>query len=141
MHFSTVLFPTCNGELYGSSVSHFRNIDKRIELGKRLAGLLFSEELFPLFYEFSCRTEPTGARYDYEQYRKNPRYHETPMLRGVYPLIHHQAGMTEQWDMIKKVKKKWFIEPIWEEAPHLTDWYDHKQKQLHTAAIIKNWIL
>lgn len=141
MHFSTVLFPTCNGELYGSSVAHFRNIDKRIELGKRLAGLLFSEDLFPLFYEFSCRTEPTGARYDYEQYRKKPRYHETPMLRGVYPLIHHQAGETEQWDMKKKVKKKWFIEPKWEKDPHLTEWYDHKQKQLHTAAIIKNWIL
>ncbi|MDO7488321.1 hypothetical protein Q5O89_26120 [Peribacillus frigoritolerans] len=41
----------------------------------------------------------------------------------------------------KKVKKKWFIEPKWEEDPHLTEWYDHKQKQLHTAAIIKKWIL
>jgi hypothetical protein len=139
MHFSTVLFPTCNGKLYGSSVSHFRNIDERINLGKKLANLLFSKELFPLFHEFSCRTEPTGARFDYEQYRKRPRYHETPMLRGVYPIIHHKAEKIEQWDSNKKIKKEWFIKPKWEEDPMLTDWYDHKQKQLHTAVMVKNW--
>ncbi|AOH55473.1 hypothetical protein ABE28_014035 [Peribacillus muralis] len=140
MHFSTVLFPTCNGKLYGSSVSHFRNIDERIKLGKRLAGLLFSEELFPQFLEFSYRTEPTGARLDYEQYRDEPRFHETPMLRRVYPVISHQAGKTEQWDMFRRVKKDWFIEPEWEEDPQLTEWYDHKQKQLHLAVMVKNWI-
>ena len=139
MHFSTVLFPTCNGKLYGSSVSHFRNIDERIKLGKKLANLLFSKELFPLFHEFSCRTEPTGARFDYEQYRKRPRYHETPMLRGVYPIIHHKAEKIEQWDSNKKIKKEWFLKPKWEEDPVLTDWYDHKQKQLHTAVMVKNW--
>jgi hypothetical protein len=141
MHFRTVLFPTCNGELYGSSVSHFRNIDERINLGKKLANLLFSKELFPLFHEFSCRTEPTGARFDYEQYRKRPRYHETPMLRGVYPIIHHKAEKIEQWDSNKKIKKEWFIKPKWEEDPMLTDWYDYKQKQLHTAVMVKNWFL
>ncbi|MFF2286536.1 DUF2515 family protein [Peribacillus butanolivorans] len=139
MHFSTVLFPTCNGKLYGSSVSHFRNIDERIKLGKKLANLLFSKELFPLFHEFSCRTEPTGARFDYEQYRKRPRYHETPILRGVYPIIHHKAEKIEQWDSNKKIKKEWFTKPKWEEDPMLTDWYDHKQKQLHTAVMVKNW--
>ncbi|WP_057915129.1 DUF2515 family protein [Peribacillus muralis] len=138
MHFSTVLFPTCHGKLYGSSVSHFRNIDERIKLGKRLAGLLFSEKLFPVFYEFSCRTEATGARYDYEQYRKKPRYHETPMLRKVYPVITHQISETEQWDMNRRVKKDWLVEPNWEEDPQLTEWYDHKQKQLHTAVMVKN---
>ncbi|MGE7764790.1 DUF2515 family protein [Peribacillus sp. NPDC096540] len=140
MHFSTVLFPTCNGKLYGSSVSHFRNIDERIKLGKKLVNLLFSKELFPQFHDFSCRTEPTGARFDYEQYRKRPRYHETPMLRGVYPIIHHNAEKIEQWDSNKKIKKEWFTKPKWEEDPMLTDWYDHKQKQLHTAVMVKNWI-
>lgn len=56
-------------------------------------------------------------------------------------MIHHRAGETEQWDMKKRIKKKWLIEPKWEEDPHLTDWYDDKQKQLHMAAIIKNLIL
>lgn len=140
MHFSTVVFPTCTGKLYGSSVSHFRNIDERIKLGKRLAGLLFSEELFSQFHEFSCRTEPTGARYDYERYREKPRRHETPMLRKVYPVISHQIEKTEQWDLYRRVKKDWLIEPEWEENPQLSKWYDHKQKQLHTAVMVKEWL-
>ena len=141
MHFSTVLFPTCKGVLYGTSVSHFRNLDERIELGKRLADLLFRKELFPLFLEFSSRTEPTGSRFDYEQYRKSPRLHETPMLRMVYPIIDHPPILPEKWCIKKKVKKEWFFEPEWKEEPLLTDWFDRKQKQLHTAILLKKLVL
>ncbi|WP_303048378.1 DUF2515 family protein, partial [Bacillus cereus] len=50
MHFSTVLFPACTGDIYGLSVSSFRNVDSRIELGKKLSLILFDRDLFPLFY-------------------------------------------------------------------------------------------
>ncbi|MFJ7678173.1 DUF2515 family protein [Peribacillus sp. NPDC097198] len=141
MHFSTVLFPTCKGVLYGASVSHFRNLDERIELGKRLADLLFRKELFPLFLEFASRTEPTGSRFDYEQYRKIPRLHETPMLRMVYPIIDHHPILPEKWCIKKRLKKEWFFEPQWKENPLLTDWFDRKQKQLHTVILLKKLVL
>lgn len=141
MHFSTVLFPTCKGELYGASVSHFRNVDERIELGKRLAELLFREDLFSLFFEFASRTEPTGARLDYEKYRKRPRLYETPMLRRAYPYIHHRKVLPENWDVKKKIKKEWFSKPKWNEDSHLTNWYDNKQKQLHSTVYVKKWVL
>ena len=140
MHFSTVIFPTCEGELYGASVSHFRSVDERIELGKRLADLLFRKELFPVFFEFAKRTEPTGARFDYEQYRKRPRLYETPMLRVAYPIIPHRPVTPKSWRIKKKVKKEWFFEPKWKEDPLLTDWFDHKQKQLHITVMLKNLI-
>lgn len=46
-HFSTVLFPTLDGELYGCSVQNFQHVEHRIKLGKCLANILFH----PLYYE------------------------------------------------------------------------------------------
>ena len=51
-HYSKVLFPTCSGDLYGFSVSHFQGVEARIHLGKKLYELLFSPNLFSHFYQF-----------------------------------------------------------------------------------------
>ena len=135
LHFSAVLFPTCNGELFGASVSLFRDVDERIELGKRLAELLFREDLFPFFYEFSLRTEPTGARSDYERYRGR-HGHASPMLRLVYPVIQHPEPEERSWDSVRKIKRKWFTKPEWKEDPKLTEWYEHKRNQIQLAALL-----
>ncbi|HYK72281.1 MAG TPA: DUF2515 family protein, partial [Pseudoneobacillus sp.] len=80
-HFSSVLFPTRNGEVYGASVNGFRKLGKRIDLGKRLADILFQSKLFPMFYEFAEKQVHTGSRYDYEQYFVTKTYRKTPYLR------------------------------------------------------------
>ena len=111
LHHSKVLFPTFDGELYGFSVSHFQDVDARIQLGKKLYELLFSPKLHPYFYHFISETEPSGSRYDYEQYRNSLLKRRTPMLRMVYPVITHQPTLTDQWDIGCKLKSKWFQEP------------------------------
>ncbi|CAH0345504.1 DUF2515 family protein [Bacillus sp. CECT 9360] len=131
MHFSTVLFPTCSGDIYGLSVSDFRNIDARIELGKKLSLLLFDPELFPAFYKFARSTEPTGSRHDYEKYLPYYRRRDTPLLRIAYPVITHSLHACNQWDRKKRIKKKWFKTPSLPSAIQLNDWYRKKQKQLH----------
>ncbi|WP_419881178.1 DUF2515 family protein [Peribacillus sp. B-H-3] len=140
-HYSTVLFPTVNGELYGASVSNFRRADARIELGKRLASILFSKDLFQDFYLFSLKTEPTGSRYDYERFFPYYKLRETPFLRLAYPLISHKNRSIGQWDQKRKIKKSWFSPPSITEEVLLTSWYKEKQKQLQAAMAFGNFLL
>ena len=111
LHHCKVLFPTCYGDLYGFSVSHFQDVDARIHLGKKLYELLFSPQLFSYFYQFISETEPSGSRYDYGQYSHAVKRGCSPMLRQVYPIIAHQPTITDQWDKRCKVKSKWFRKP------------------------------
>lgn len=131
MHFSTVLFPTCSGDIYGLSVSSFRNVDSRIELGKKLSLILFDRDLFPLFYTFSRLTEPTGSRHDYEQYFPYRKKRETPLLRMTYPMISHTVHALNHWDEKKAINKRWFKAPALPNEIKLNDWYRKKQRQLH----------
>lgn len=111
LHHCKVLFPTCYGELYGFSVSHFQDVDARIHLGKKLYELLFSPQLFPYFYQFMMKTEPSGSRYDYGQYSHNVNKRTTPILRLTYPIVSHKPCITEQWDVSCTLKSKWFRKP------------------------------
>ncbi|WP_163100958.1 DUF2515 family protein [Peribacillus alkalitolerans] len=137
-HFSTVIFPTLNGDLYGASVSKFRKIDSRIELGKRLGSILFNQELFPLFLKFSIHTEHTGSRLDYEQYFPYKKRRNTPFLRTTYPIITHHNNHPNQWDKGKKIKKMWHESPTFEETILLNDWYKKKQLQLQALMSIES---
>jgi hypothetical protein len=132
LHFSSVLLPTCNGELYGASVNGFKKKDNRIELGKRLANILFSPQLFPLFLEFSLNTEHTGSRFDYEQYLKIKKKRDTPFLRLTFPVVPHHIQSFEDWSKRGKIKRAWFNDYPPKKQVLLTDWYIEKQKQLHS---------
>jgi Protein of unknown function (DUF2515) len=136
-HFSTVIFPTLKGDLYGASVSNFRNLDSRIELGKRLSAILFNHELFPLFYKFSYYTEHTGSRMDYEQYFPSKKGRTTPFLRTTFPIITHQNRHPNQWDKGIKIKKNWYRPPTFDETILLNDWYKRKQAQLQALMSIE----
>ena len=130
-HFSSVLFPTTKGELYGCSVHDFTKVNNRIDLGKKLAALLFHEKYYPLFYEFSLKTKHTGSRYDYEQYFVNETICRTPALRKVYPAIRHHEKKREEWFLTKKEEQKLMKKPSFPKKVHFTKWYLQKQKQLY----------
>lgn len=137
-HFSCVLFPTCGGEVYGASVNGFRKLDKRIDLGKRLADILFQSSLFPHFYEFAESQTHTGSRYDYERFFKRKVDKKTPILRATYPVIEHHIHEKEDWSKNRSVPKSWLLGKINHRHPiYLTDWYDKKQKQIRALASIK----
>ncbi|QED48399.1 DUF2515 domain-containing protein [Cytobacillus dafuensis] len=140
-HFSSVIFPTCEGKLYGTSVNGFKSLSKRIELGKRLADILFDKKLYPAFYEFALKTVHTGSRYDYEYYFKNRPNRSTPFLRCTYPVINHKRVFFEDWSKYKRLRRKWLKVDVQQKHPiEMTKWYLKKQRQLKKAIYISELI-
>ncbi|MFO1444646.1 DUF2515 domain-containing protein [Bacillus sp. Bva_UNVM-123] len=136
-HFSAVIFPTCHGELYGASVHGFKSVTERINLGKRLAHILFKKELFPNFFEFACRTVHTGSRYDYEYYFNNGTKRTTPFLRCTYPAIKHRKQYMKDWSAKTPIKRRWLKFAGLQKYPiEMTDWYLNKQRQMNKAIYI-----
>jgi len=131
LHFSCVLFPTCGGEVYGASANGFKSLSKRINLGKRLASILFHPRLFPYFYEFAEKTPHTGSRNDYEQYFRTKTGQKTPILRASFPVIKHNQHVYEDWSKHRRVSPVWLHLPAKHRQPiHITDWYFAKSNQL-----------
>jgi len=137
LHFSSVLFPSLRGELYGFSVHDFRQLKQRILLGRKLAWLLFHEKYYHHFYSFSKQTEHTGSRYDYEQYFITKTGRQTPFLRTTFPIIHHQKPPTVDWYDKQGIQKNWYKRLPVQKNFHITEWYTHKQKQLHLFIILR----
>ncbi|WP_404819704.1 DUF2515 family protein [Sutcliffiella horikoshii] len=142
-HFSCVIFPTLKGKLYGYSVHGFQKLHNRIALGKKLANLLFDPALSQSFLDFSEYTEPTGSRYDYEQYVHKEIFRETPFLRAVYPVIPHQPSLQEDW-VFREARhlSKWreMIPYTNGEEKEITKWFIHKQHQMHSLIALKKWL-
>lgn len=138
LHFSYVLFPTMEGNLCGASVNGFWSVTKRIDLGKRLADILFHHELYPGFIRFVESTPHTGSRYDYEQLFCPKPARMTPCLRAVYPVVKHHRDDVHDWSLSTRLKRKWFSEKIHHRHPILlTEWYKNKQEQLHSVIGLK----
>ncbi|MFD1707163.1 DUF2515 family protein [Siminovitchia sediminis] len=137
LRFNCVIFPSVHGELYGESVRDFNKTWKRIDLGKRLAGILFHEDLYPHFLSFALKTEPTGSRWDYEQYSSRNTYCKSPMLRAVFPVIEHHARKAGDWSLVKSIKPDWLDEPCINRPVTLTDWFYKKQEQLELYSYVR----
>lgn len=139
-HFSTVLFPTLEGELYGLSVSRFCHTKNRIVLGKKLAKLLFHPKYYPSFFRFASTTFPTGSRFDYE--RNMGKKREGLMLRQVYPVIHHHQGKKRDWYKGQALVKK-MLENDVRLPPELalSDWYEKKRSEIRIAIEIENLLI
>ena len=88
LHVSAVIFPTVEGKMYGFSVYQFETLQKRVELGKKLAALLFHPNYKSLFHRFALQTVHTGSRADYEQYIREARKSCTPTLEKFILLLH-----------------------------------------------------
>jgi hypothetical protein len=138
-HLSCVLFPTCGGELYGASVNGFRKLEKRIDLGKRLANILFDSRLFPHFLEFAKRQTHTGSRNDYERFFLRKIGGETPSLRATYPIVEHHIHEKIDWSKNHRVPKSWLHERVRHKHPiYLSDWYEMKQNEIKALVAINN---
>lgn len=139
MHFSTVLFPTLEGKLYGFSVHGFTKVKNRIELGKRLTWLLFKSKEHKKMRAFASAIEHTGSRYDYEQFVVSVKRKRTPALRATYPIVYHHRSDFSDWFHGKKrpTINKFFQEPTIKPPIDLTEWYYKKQRQLQLAAKIE----
>ncbi|TLS35874.1 DUF2515 domain-containing protein [Pseudalkalibacillus caeni] len=137
-HFSTVIFPTVDGELYGFSVSNFRKLSSRIELGRKLSWLLFHPNYVGSFHTFAYQNVHTGSRFDYERYLGKSR--ESPFLRMEYPVVTHTRLDREDWFKIEKQVIRHY-KPLSVTVPtHLTDWYKTKQKQIKAGILLKEII-
>jgi len=142
-HFSSILLPTCSGNIYGASVNGFKSVHKRINLGKRIASILFDESLYPSFYKFASKTVHTGSRYDYECYFMKGKKRDTPFLRTVFPIIEpvkHSMKEYEDWSTETKIKKSWYSKPTHRHPILLNEWFFQKQRQIERMALLKQVI-
>lgn len=138
-HFNAVIFPTTKGKLYGFSVYQFEELQKRIELGKKLAWLLFHPKYEVLFYDFSLRTFPTGSRVDYEQYFTNPKEKDTPRLRDAFPVVLHQNSLEKDWFHTKMNIEPLFLFQEPKEEIDITEWFLQKQHQIHIFSALNSF--
>lgn len=138
LHFSTVIFPTKGGELYGCSVHDFKKLSSRIKLGKRLAKILFHPDLYPHIHEFSLDTNHTGSRHDYEQFLANKKKQDTPFLREAFPVIHHHRRDFKGWYAPIHQIEKWLQPEKLTKETNITNWYQEKQEQLHDGILMEH---
>lgn len=136
LHFSSVLFPTMDGRLFGFSVHKFTKLDERIDLGKKLASLLFHKDYYDLFLRFTVTVEHTGSRFDYERYLSERRFRNTPFLRTTYPIIKHDRSRAHDWYRGKR-KARWFEDVELGKQYEISKWYLKKQKQIQAGILIE----
>ncbi len=139
-HFSTVLFPTLEGKLYGISVHGFRNVSNRIDHGKRLLKILSDPKMSEFFIRFARMTEPSGSRYDYERLfvQKTRKGHHFP-LRLLFPMIRHHRKESKDWSLKERNPVKYFRDVRLPSQIQLNDWYEHKRMELHVLAKMKSF--
>ncbi|MEH7459226.1 DUF2515 domain-containing protein [Bacillus sp. JJ1127] len=138
-HFNAVIFPTVEGNLYGFSVYEFEKLQKRIELGKNLAWLLFHPDYEELFYDFALHTVHTGSRMDYEQYFKVSKEQDTPQLRDVFSIVPHQKKIETDWFHSGMDVETLFLHKEPKEETDITVWFRDKQKQVHLFSTLNGF--
>ncbi len=94
LHFSSVLFPTLDGRLYGASVHGFRSLDNRILLGKKLYRILFHSDHFTDIMKWADTVEPRGSR---REYAEGTTGTSSPELRSVYDEVPHHLRGKRDW--------------------------------------------
>ncbi|PYZ94552.1 hypothetical protein CR194_03190 [Salipaludibacillus keqinensis] len=141
LHFSVVIFPSICGEIYGISVDHFTDVKKRVELGGKLAWLLFHSPVREEIREYFQDTLYTGNRsIDIPEIT-----HEKDInlpLRICYPMIHHGDNKRRDWSLSDEFEPDLLLRRK-NKVPRryqITDWYQHKQHQIHTAAKLSSYV-
>ncbi|ADU30180.1 DUF2515 domain-containing protein [Evansella cellulosilytica] len=135
LHFSSVLFPTKKGQIYGRTVKQFNKVEKRIQLGKELAWILFHSREKNDIHSFFNDVPFSGSRRDYQKWQKGS-FPFTPRMNDIYPYILHSDDKREDWsksityDPTNYIDKK-MMKPM---KYDLTGWYEHKQKQIVVTA-------
>ena len=139
-HFSYVLLPTIEGQLYTLYVRQFEQVSKRIRLGKQLAYLLFHPDLHQSISFFMDQNPHSGSRRDYfKQMSWSPRV-ESACLRLVYPKINHKIESRVDWYSNHKNISAYFL-PIKEWVPVPREkWVKHKWMMIYMAMTTKKWV-
>lgn len=140
LHVSAVIFPTVEGKMYGFSVYQFETLQKRVELGKKLAALLFHPNYKSLFHRFALQTVHTGSRADYEQYIREARKSCTPTLREVYPAVTHKEISMRDWFCRDMEINELFLREEYKGEVDITEWYKRKREQIYFASIINRFV-
>ncbi len=143
LHFSTVLFPTKEGQIFGCSVHNFTQIEKRVELGRKLAWILFHAPEREALRQFHESVVHSGSRHDYQQFSAR-RYPKTPILRWAFPVVRHNREYDDDWVDYLGFNPNRLVVPLeLVKKYNLTDWYEGKVNQMQMAAIVErfyNWV-
>lgn len=140
LHISAVIFPTIEGGMYGFSVYQFETLQKRIELGKKLAWLLFHPTYKRLFYKFALQTTHTGSREDYEYYLRGTRKSYTPALRDVYSLVAHEEITMRDWFCEDSKMNALFLFEEPKDEVNIKEWYRRKREQIYAVSIVNRFV-
>ncbi|MUK87299.1 DUF2515 domain-containing protein [Ornithinibacillus sp. L9] len=127
---NAVLIPTRSPSIYGKFVHDFTKISKRIELGKNLASIIFSKDVYSKLMDFITFVEHTGSRIDYERFLNiNPS--NSPFLRMVFPVITHQDKIRKDWYKFGGVSRSWVL-PVTAEPKKIGEIF-YKKRHLLSA--------
>jgi len=141
LHFSVVIFPSENGELYGITVRNFTKVSKRVVLGKKLAWLLFqSPERKGIWNYFSKQPFTANRSIDIPQlhHERGDKF----TFRIICPQVLHDDESRKDWSIDKSFRPRSLLskkqKPL--KSYCLTKWYQHKQYQIKVAASIVSYV-
>lgn len=135
LHFSVVIFPSQNGELYGTSVSNFIRVKERVALGKKLAWLLFQSTEREGIRNYFIKQPYTANRSIDLQHLQHDKGDMFP-FRLICPQVFHHDESREDWSTDKSFHPQSLLEKQ-QKPPKtycLTKWYQHKRNQIDIAA-------
>ncbi|SDY88695.1 Protein of unknown function [Evansella caseinilytica] len=137
LHFSVVVLPTFDGDIFGRSVKNFLKVERRVKLGKELAWILFHSKERKRIFHYFCLGEFTGSRNDYRKWQ-TVHLPQTPMLKYIYPYVYHEDNRRADWSRKKRFSPDRLLREPWKPPRkyELTGWYERKQQQLMLAAAL-----
>lgn len=143
LHLNDVIFPYAdNGKtrLMGLTVSHFAPLEKRIELGKRLYGMLYeSDAIFSQVEKFAKDVKHSGSRADYWPHvfstTNQPSRVLSPLLTRAWENCSH-AITREDWYSQGNCTAKFFADINPAQKLDITERYAFTIRFLHAFSPI-----
>lgn len=136
LRFNAVVFPTERGRLYGYCAVHFKRVDARILLGKRLYHLLFDVPESPSIRSFAENVPHTGSRSDYERAFGRSSVRDFS-FRERYKRVNHKRLTKPDW-FCGSYQSGWYDRPTLP-SYDLTRWYLKKRRRLNRIAAWMKW--
>ncbi|PAV29464.1 hypothetical protein CIL05_11400 [Virgibacillus profundi] len=137
INMNAVIIPTRDDRLYGSFVHNFTNVTNRITLGKNIATIIYTPNIYQKTLDFAIKVEHTGSRRDYERFLKG-KFPPSPLLRSVYPVIQHQDIVRNDWYRLGGIKKKWQQNKLTLKEIEIKNSFYRKRKMLYAYYHFRN---
>ncbi|WP_416149753.1 DUF2515 family protein [Salipaludibacillus sp. HK11] len=141
LHFSVVIFPTLDGELFGTSVRNFTNVNERVILGKTLAWMLFDSEESESIMKYFIKHEFTANRANdipYLHQEEGDKF----TFRILCPQVLHHDESRRDWSTDKRFHPQLLLakKPKIPRKYCLTAWYEKKQLQIDVASKLISYV-